>query len=374
MLYQNIQGLRAVAALMVVCAHFYYSPWVQPVINAVGPGGVDVFFVISGFVVFLSAARIGKKAAVVGRWRAFREFAVKRVFRIYPVYWVAFAVASIVLLTTTVSLAPADLAQKPWWKLFLLIAQPNNRILAAWTLQYEMIFYSVCALAILLFPRRVLIVLAAWFAIVFAIWAAGISWHSYYVVPAIYFFIPVVLEFFFGIVVALMAERKIAGYAFSSVVAGVCGLLFGAYVLSQNGGYAASSMWRTLCIGLPSAFIAYGLIALEIRQRWTFPKALVKLGDASYSLYLWHQMLFAVMAAVWVKLGIAGGLPLRLVSIPIAIALGVASYRLIERPIYKSKWVARLAGTVRKPSIAPSASLVVDYSHQDAGAAPIKSG
>ncbi|MFD1986517.1 acyltransferase family protein [Mesorhizobium newzealandense] len=355
MLYQNIQGLRAVAALMVLCAHFYYSPWVQPAINAVGPGGVDLFFVISGFVVFLSADRIGKKAKVIGRWRAFREFAVKRVFRIYPVYWVAFAVASIVLLTTTVSLAPADLAQRPAWKLFLLIAQPNNRILAAWTLQYEMLFYSVCALAILLSPRCVLIVLGTWFAIVFAIWAAGVNWHSYYVVPAIYFFIPVVLEFFFGIVVALMAERKISGYALSSVVSGVCWLLFGAYVLSQNGGYAAPSMWRTLCIGLPSAFIAYGLVALEIRQRWTFPPVLVRLGDASYSLYLWHQMLFAVMAAVWVKLGIAGGLPLRLVSIPVAIALGVASYRLIERPIYKSKWVSRLAGVEPKqPSAAPA--------------------
>lgn len=356
MLYQNIQGLRAVAALMVLCAHFYVSPWVQPAINAVGPGGVDVFFVISGFVMYLSADSLGKKD--VGRWRAFRNFAVRRVFRIYPIYWFVFAVASIVLATTTVSLAPADITQQPAWKLLLLVAQPNNRILAAWTLQYEMVFYSVCAVAILLLPRRILLVLGVWFATVFALWAAGLSWHSTYYVPAIYFFIPIVLEFFFGIVVALLAERKISGYALSSVVVGVVWLLVGAYVLSRNGGYGQPPMWRATCIGLPGAFIAYGLVALEIRERWTFPKALVKLGDASYSLYLWHQMLFALMAAMWVKLGVHGGLPLRLVSIPIAIAIGVASYRLIERPINKSKWVALLAGAEKRERAAPAISLV----------------
>ena len=81
--------------------------------STLGPAGVDLFFVISGFVVYLAADRIGKKAATVGRWRAFREFAVKRVFRIYPIYWVVFAVASVVLLTTNVDLGSPGMAERP---------------------------------------------------------------------------------------------------------------------------------------------------------------------------------------------------------------------------------------------------------------------
>lgn len=347
MLYKNIQGLRAVAALMVVWVHFY-GHWLEPIPGAVGPGGVDLFFVISGFVVFLAADRLGKKAEIAGRWRSFREFAVKRVFRIYPVYWVAFGVAS--LLMTTVDLGSRALPQKPWWELALLINSPNNRILAAWTLQYEMIFYSVCALAILVFPRRILVVLALWFAVVFYVWVADIQGFPTYLIP-------IVLEFSFGIAVALMAERKIAGYALPSLVLGVVGFAVGATVLKHNGGWGLPPMWRVSCIGLPSAFIVYGCVALEIRKAWTFPKPLVRLGDASYSLYLWHQLLYAVMVAVFVSPGYAGMHDQRLLwvfSVPIALTVGFASFYLIERPINKSAWVARLAGVEpKKPSAAP---------------------
>lgn len=179
MLYKNIQGLRAVAALMVMFAHIYpalpmHAHWTLPYVGTMGPSGVDLFFVISGFVVYLSADRLGKKAEIVGRWRSFREFAVKRVLRIYPGYWVAFFVASVLLLTTTLVVAPPQISERPLWGLLLLIDQPNNRIGAAWTLQYEVTFYAICALGILLFPRRILLMLGPVAVAVFFGCVAGI--------------------------------------------------------------------------------------------------------------------------------------------------------------------------------------------------------
>ncbi|BAB53679.1 acyltransferase family protein [Mesorhizobium japonicum] len=350
MLYKNIQGLRAVAALMVMFAHIYpalpmQAHWTLPYVSTMGPGGVDLFFVISGFVVYLSADRLGKKAEIVGRWLSFREFTVKRVFRIYPVYWVAFFVASVLLLTTTLVVAPPEISERPLWGLLLLIDQPNNRIGAAWTLQYEVTFYAICALAILLFPRRILLMLGPVAVAVFLGWVAGI------VKPTAYLF----LEFVFGIVVALLVQRKISGHAASSLAVGVGGILIGAvYFYSQGGWWVLGHMWRVLCFGLPSAFIVYGLVAMEIRAGWVFSRLWVGVGDSSYSLYLWHYPLFAVLAACYADLGIMSRVPvevLALTSCSIAVLFGFVSYYGIERPINKSGWVARLAGTTgNKPA------------------------
>ncbi|UVK49326.1 acyltransferase family protein (plasmid) [Mesorhizobium sp. AR07] len=121
MIYKNIQGLRAIAALMVVFSHSFWplvpmrAHWSPVFVGAIGPAGVDLFFVISGFVVFLSADRLGKGAESTGMLRALREFVVRRVFRIYPVYWIAFAIATLAM--TWADLSPAGMAQQPWWKL-----------------------------------------------------------------------------------------------------------------------------------------------------------------------------------------------------------------------------------------------------------------
>ncbi|MGO4641722.1 acyltransferase family protein [Mesorhizobium sp. 2RAF45] len=356
MIYKNIQGLRAIAALMVMFAHIYpalpmQAHWTLPYVGTIGPSGVDLFFVISGFVVYLSADRLGKKAEIVGRWCSFREFTVKRVFRIYPVYWIAFFVASVLLLTTSLEVAPPQISERPLWGLLLLIDQPNNRIGAAWTLQYEVTFYAICALGILLFPRRILLMLGPVGVAVFFGCVAGI------VKPMAYLF----LEFVFGIVVALLAQRKISGHAASSLAVGVGGMLVGAiYFHSQGGWWALGHMWRVLCFGLPSAFIVYGLVAMEIRAGWVFSRPWVGVGDSSYSLYLWHYPLFAVLAACYADLGIIGKVPvevLALTSCSIAVLVGLASYYAIERPINKSGWVARLAGVQSKAMIGRSAEV-----------------
>ncbi|UVK49327.1 acyltransferase (plasmid) [Mesorhizobium sp. AR07] len=225
----------------------------------------------------------------------------------------------------------------------MLIDQPNNRILAAWTLQYEMVFYTMCTLGILLFPRRIVAVLTLWFSGVVYVWAAGIYTPSVFMPP-------IVLEFAFGIAVAFLAERKFSEYAVTSLAIGVCGLFAGAvyyHLNDPNAAWALPPMWRTVCFGLPSGFIVYGLFAIEMRQMWTFSKAWIRLGDASYSLYLWHQLLFAIMAACYVQLGLTGKVNewvLWLSLFVVVIPVSFVSFYQIERRINKSGLVASLAG------------------------------
>ena len=148
-----------------------------------------------------------------------------------------------------------------------------------------MIFYSICALGILIFPRRILWVMAVWIVIALAVWIAGLLHRSYlpYDWTAI-----IVLEFGFGVIVALLAERKFTEYAVSSVAIGTAWMLLGAVYFRFSGGWTLPTIWRVTLFGLPSAFIVYGFVALEVRQMWTFSKSLDR---------LWGRILFIVSMA-----------------------------------------------------------------------------
>ena len=341
MTFLNIQGLRAIAALMVVISHVFWplvtvrTHWAQPYVEAIGPGGVDIFFVISGFIIYMVAKRSGETVGQVGRVKATYEFAVKRLIRIYPIYWVVFAVAS--LLMTHVELAPAWMEQKPLLGLLTLTDQPNNRILAGWTLNFEVYFYAVATVALFIFPRHVFLGLMLWFLSIFAVIVAAFKTGNTWMfdVP----FASILFEFMFGMIVAALIQRGVTGYALTCTLIGVAGFLIGAEVNRVHGGWGPlPSWWRMSCLGIPSAFIVYGLVAFEARKVWTFPNYLVKLGDSSYSLYLWHQMIFAVVVAGFTWAGVLGKVPnvfLVLGMLGIAIAVGLASFHYLEKPMLR---------------------------------------
>ncbi|MEN5106646.1 acyltransferase [Brucella anthropi] len=346
--FTNIQGLRAIAALMVVCDHIFGLPIFQthslaPYARAIGPAGVDIFFVISGFVVYLSADRLGREKQFKGRIPLLWDLAVKRCFRIYPVYWVAFLLATILLpLAKGINFGTDD---QSTLRLLLLMEYPNSRVPAAWTLVYEMYFYAVCAVALFVFPRRILWVLSGWLGAIFVVWL--VSWvpgwdYSWYRTLT-----PFVLEFAFGILIAELVKRDIYGYAASTLAIGVGGLVFGAIVFGLHGNwFNQTAMWRVMCIGFPSAFIVYSLVAIERRSGWVFTGPWNALGDASYSLYLWHQLVFTVSVFAFLPAFQRTGLPMSLFGITlvtIAVFIGFLSYHLIEKPIHRGEFVKRLA-------------------------------
>jgi peptidoglycan/LPS O-acetylase OafA/YrhL len=339
--YRNIQGLRAIAALMVVASHMFWdiipmrTHWAKPYVAAIGPSGVDIFFVISGFIIYNVAKRSATQVDIVGRGRTVYEFALKRIIRIYPLYWIAFAVAALIMIWVPL---PASFVRKPQPELFLLInGIPNFRVQAAWTLTFEVYFYAVVALCLFLFPKKILAGLLIWFAVVGSAILLGTVFGL--PVPLDYLFAPILLEFLLGVVIGLLVERGQNRYSAASIGVGIIWVIFGAFELHHDGGRAAQSyLLRLVWWGFPAALIVYGVLALETRNAWIMPKTLQYLGNASYSIYLWHAILFIGIAAVFQHLGWVEVVDRTVLSVfmgMLGLGVGILSYHYLEKPSLK---------------------------------------
>jgi len=341
MSYRNIQGLRAIAALMVFASHMFWditpmrTHWARPYIEAIGPSGVDIFFVISGFIIYNVAKRSAAQMGVVGRGRAVYEFAMKRIIRIYPLYWIAFGVAALIMIWVPL---PVLFVKKPQLELILLInGIPNFRVQVAWTLTFEVYFYAVTALNLFLFPKKIFTGLLIWFAVVGCAAMLGTAFGL--PIPLDYVFAPIVLEFLLGICIALLIERGQSRFWAASIGMGVIWLLLGAIPLHQDGGRAAESyLLRLACWGIPAALIVYGTLALETRNVWVMPRILQYLGNASFSIYLWHAIMFNGVAALFEDLGWVGVVDRSLLATLmgiIGLGTGLLSYHFLEKPSLK---------------------------------------
>lgn len=287
---RSVQILRGLAAVGVVVCHSTEFP--------LGAAGVDVFFVISGFI--MSRVMVGRTAS---------EFATDRLWRIYPIYWLmaapwlaAAAAAGILPLNRIVSTITL-------WPIVGGYARPV--LIPAWTLCYEMLFYAAITVGIATRKWRLLI-----FA--YALAFAG----GFLVKSALLAFIgnPLVIEFLMGVVIARAPRNR-------SVA--ICGLVPAAFALV----FAESTLFYDLPVdtsgiqalarlawwGLPAAAIVYAGLAFEDRiGRWSSP--LVYLGDASYSIYLAHV---TVIAAI-------GNLSPTL-KVVVAVGVGIVIHETLEK-------------------------------------------
>ncbi|NVZ71843.1 acyltransferase [Pseudomonas costantinii] len=300
----------------------------------VGPAGVDIFFVLSGFIVCYSASKAVNKdsSSVVVSGRFF----LKRAARIFPVYWVALCVAWLV--SSYVDLAPNP---KPWEEYnpisyILLLTVYNNKVRPAWTLAYEMYFYVVLSLIMFVGGKNIYRWLLGWGAVTL------VSIFVFAVIPGLGVrkeFIPVnplVLEFALGCGVAFLFEKGVSGGGWASFIAGTLLFVTGCVINSYIGNWGFA--WRAVLFGPASALIIYGLIDIE-RNGWRiFPRWLETFGDASYSLYIWHYVIIMVLMGASNSLGLINLMPgwlIVLAIILVCIAWSFISYRLIEKPSQK---------------------------------------
>ena len=265
---RSVQVLRGVAAVGVVLFHYGSIE--------IGRAGVDLFFVISGFIM----------ANVIPGKTVF-EFVRARFFRIFPPY---FAATVLVLVTGQAVLTPARLFDSA-----LLIPSGDFYLPQAWTLVFEMIFYLGCAAFMLT---------GKWaFALLPLAWIFERLAHSGYTGIAA---TPLFLEFFLGLFVARLPPR----FGWASIA-----LAFAAVFVLHS-----VDIDRLLKFGIPAAFLLHGCICLERHfAGWAVP-ALI--GDASYSIYLTH----------WTFLALIPG-RLWLLNAYFATMLGLAFYLAIERPL-----------------------------------------
>ncbi|WP_421785832.1 acyltransferase family protein [Hyphobacterium sp.] len=341
----NIQALRAVAALLVVAIHIQanelrasadplLSPWLYH-----GVAGVDLFFVISGFImVHVTRGRFGKGRKAL-------EFLYHRALRVYPPVWLFTALAVLGFYaqgTLSDWLSRSGLVES-----FLLIPQRADPLLGvSWTLIHELYFYAVFAV-FLLFPQRLLpFALAAWAGVVAIGLALGVGPDSNPWLALI--FHPHTYEFIAGAFAGLVFHHK--RLPFPGWITGIGILVFigGAIVLGLRGPDDYPDFWgRVLAFGPGATLIVLGLAGLESRKSWVSPRWLQRVGDWSYSLYLSHILVIAALAHAWMRFAAPGPLDnivmiIAMIMAPLFVA--AAAYHLYERPTLQigKAWGRRL--------------------------------
>lgn len=433
---QSIQILRGIAALLVVFYHIRAQemrsildntssemPWLSGIVTN-GYAGVDLFFVISGFIMVVVTN--GDKPGL----RTAADFLFARLTRVYPIWWFFAGIMAIYLVgfhglsgmgEGWQSFARSEPVVPYIIKSFLLLPQAEDPILGVgWTLVHEVYFYLVFTLILLLRRSWLPYCLLAWGLLVIGGWSMGLSGHRPEDLPALVFF-PMTMEFIFGAATGLLVTSGLAWRAGAITLLAV--LALAASLCFQGVETTHTLQWgRVMLYGFPSAALIYGVVTLERTDRlaWLVPAAvaflvtilvfqlygtvdespfqlrlggtivaitvgilamlatlwggwfggqahpdviraitpwlqrvmqgLVRLGDASYSLYLSHTIFIVAIRLIFSVLGdikplaplfqlghpgLLDNFTFLVVCLTVSIIGALVSYRFVERPMIR---------------------------------------
>ena len=326
--FVSIQVLRGIAALLVVLLHlagreaqFKTVPHVLYPFSSelIGFFAVDTFFIISGFVMCTAHFNDFK---IPGRIKLFLQ---KRFIRLFPFYWLTCIPLLFVKHIPVNSKLLCALALVPHY------AGRINTV--AWTLAYELMFLVMFACC-LRFSRKALpYLMGAWFACIIlgnAISVPELKDLGYFKT----FISPYNIDFLLGIGLSMLVHKtKLLPYP-PFLAVGIV-MLLAAVPLKAAGIWVPGPFDHIITIAIPSALLAYGMLALEQQRDVRFPTPLVALGDASYSVYLVHYVLIDTFSTVWFQVGTSNALiawSLACASIIPFFCVGV--YYFIEKPLF----------------------------------------
>lgn len=353
-----IQEFRAVAALLVVACHATGASFKVTHLDAshllrllidFGNTGVDLFFLISGFVIYQVARRN------MGSMRGAGVFLYRRLTRIYPIYWfyTLLVYAIYVLAPQWVNTASGH-NMSLWKSLALWPQQVEPLLLQGWTLTYEMLFYVNFAALLLAKGRRwINLGLCAWAAVLCCV-GGVVLLHGAVPLPGLVPGLelsPLCLEFLAGCLIARLAEDGLPAWLPKVLVPlGLMGLLAVLTVswLRNDDLLFIITVDRVLLFLPIYSVLIVGVLAHELSGRHRRRPLLEAVGDWSYSIYLSHVL---VVNAIW-RAGqrwiFAGGphvgtAVMIAISIPVAVVTGYASYRFLETPMLRyfsrtAKW------------------------------------
>ncbi len=295
--------------------------------------GVDLFFVISGFVMVYSSERLfGDRASL-------RTFLTRRAIRIVPLYWTMTSVMLGWVMVRGFAASDASPIHALASYFFIPYPRPSGPIDPlyglGWTLNYEMMFYLIFACT-LFAPRKIAVAIASLCLITMTIIHSlqlPVSREITYLTD------PIILEFVFGMAVAVILRTG------ARLPRGACYLLIGLAVAIPSlllwrpsltwwtGPLTRSELW-----GIPAAVIVAAVVLVD--RPLFVPVLVVALGDASYALYLLHPgvnfivrhaaargLFFDAATMPWVYLA---------ASLCVSVVVALATYQWFEKPISKS--------------------------------------
>jgi exopolysaccharide production protein ExoZ len=348
----GVQILRGLAALLVVVHHVMEESRAIPGgalhdgLIMFGASGVDVFFVISGFIMLYTVRdRFGAPGAAV-------DFLQRRLVRILPIYWLC-TLAVLALWATGMFYASKPVSVPILLKSLLLLPMDDRLIQVGWTLVYEMYFYLIFAFGLIFLTRRT--ILPGFLVIA----TAGLALAQLLPVGALRQFLdnPIVYEFGFGMVLALLFLRggRSLPMQWVAVPVGLILLLAASYVAPHEDTGGPIRAVRYLAWGLPAALVVWGALAVG-QAKGPLGRLAMLIGDSSYSLYLTHSFVMVAFSKA-VRTPYVGLLPplawMALATVA-SVIVGAAVYYVVERPL--TVWLQRRLGARSAPALRPASA------------------
>lgn len=335
--FSSIQILRALAACMVVVYHSTQA-WSLVFGNHLGAiweagaAGVDIFFVVSGFVMALSC--LGRRDLSAS------TFLKGRAIRIVPLYWMATAGVVLKMALTHSEVTIPYLATSLLFVPFR--TSPgfvHTLVTVGWTLCFETFFYVLIAIAlyfqinVILFVAMAIIFLSLGGPLIPVGWTAPVFWAN-----------PILIEFLTGL---LLGGAYLKGFRLNPYASALLGMIGIAAILKFTPGVLAVS--RPIEWGIPALLIVLSAVMLEGSTSRLAPTWILKIGTASYALYLtpFHPIVIVAMSRMVHSESATAAL-----SLAASVAVALLVHRHIEIPaacFLKSWTLASLCSSQRQP-------------------------
>jgi exopolysaccharide production protein ExoZ len=340
----SIQALRGIAVLGVVAFHslaieqkYSGGDFLLPDFLRLGQSGVDLFFVISGFVmVTVTKGRFARSGEMM-------RFLWGRLTRIYPTYWFYFFLTAAIFLIKPNWVNSSQGHQTQFISSFLLL--PSDQlplVMVAWSLIHELWFYLVLTVLLKFHERLLLPSLLLWGTIIIVVnlfvtvadlsVGARIALHSYS------------LEFIIGALVGIiifkehiprLSARNTVFIITLVLLVGIP-IVYAFDVLNQEG------ILRVSVIGTLYGLLVLSVTTLEKLNKLPVPKSLQFIGDISYTVYLSHVLVLSAIGRLWLMASPAStsnslldNVLACLSMLAAVVGFGWVGYRLVEQPLLR---------------------------------------
>jgi exopolysaccharide production protein ExoZ len=326
----SLQYLRAYAAILVVLNHVWTGGYIAKSLgfHHIGGFGVDVFFITSGFIMCYTLA-----SSFSNPFSIAKDFIVRRIIRIYPAYLIALIPffllyifkqfknhneISFGVIIGNLLLSPGFIPN-PDYKMFLAVA---------WTLVYEMFFYVIFSIAIVLSKNKTqaisrfstVIIFMVILTNLFGLQGDRLGWVNLNYIIGDTLMLNFVMGAFCYFFYHTMQRMKFSGFMPPLLI-----LILTTYASTL----ATAGVPRFFCFGLIAVLVVIITLMTEVKKP---SKVLTLLGNASYSIYLTHLLCAIFSQKIQEKIDINQDIIGFLIS-TIAIFLGVLFYKLIEQPL-----------------------------------------
>lgn len=306
----------------------YYPDFVFPDFFSAGTVGVDIFFVISGFVMALvtSNSKPG--------YHTVRSFVLKRVTRVYPIYWIYTLIVLLIYFVRPDVVNSSYLQTPSIVKSLLLFPDITNPWLSVgWTLIYEVYFYFLVAI-LLFFNMRIRNILLCLYFLFLVLYNVLFYIDTNPVFPVEkYYLSPLICEFILGYGLFFFYGFRPLSFVIGFVLSSLCFL----FVISTSYWVDVdSNLIRLLVFGLPSVLFVYGFQSCFIGKRKF--GVMARLGDISYSTYLSHVLVLNAVGLFFKLIGldgIFGSLLCLIISVFAVYVWSYFSYFYIEKKVSK---------------------------------------